>query len=344
MKRKYKLYSDTKRKETSERLKQRLSALSHRLKRFQTRQKQFHKNYTFENDPQRCYKELRGAQFEVDDPPKKEDIENFWKPIYETSKSHNTTPQWIKDHENHVKASQIEEQGQPKWDQKNITETLKTLQDWKGPGPDQIQAFWWKNFTFSHDQLTEYYAKFLENPESCPDWFTKGRTTLIPKSREYRNSKNYRPITCLPIVYKIFSKLIGKELMQHIKKYEIIPEEQKGAAENTLGCLDQLLIDSMITEDEKQLKKNLSTAWIDYAKAYDSIPHSWILHCLKTYNFSHHLINYIGTSMKQWKTVLFLHHKNGTVQSDDIKINSGILQGDCPAGILFVWLLPHSHG
>ena len=39
--------------------------------------------------------------------------------------------------------------------------------------------------------------------------------------------------------------------------------------------------------------------------------------------------------MKQWKTVLFLHHKNGTVQSDDIKINSGIFQGDCPSGIFF---------
>ena len=32
----------------------------------------------------------------------------------------------------------------------------------------------------------------------------------------------------------------------------------------------------------KENQKNLSVAWIDYAKAYDSVPHSWILHCLET--------------------------------------------------------------
>ena len=90
MRRKYKLYSDTKRKETSERLKQRLSALSHGLKRFQKRQKQFHQNHMFENDPQRCYKQLREAQSEVDDPPNKEDIENF---SYQSMKRVNRTIQ-----------------------------------------------------------------------------------------------------------------------------------------------------------------------------------------------------------------------------------------------------------
>ena len=148
------------------------------LREIKTKALGVNQNYIFENDPRRCYKEFRGAQSEVDDPPYKEDAENFWKPIYERSKSHNTTFQWIKDHENYVKASQIEEQGQPQWEKKNVTETFKTLQDWKGPGPDQIQAFWLKYFTFSHGQLAEYYSKFLENPESCPNWFTNTLANL----------------------------------------------------------------------------------------------------------------------------------------------------------------------
>ena len=68
----------------------------------------------------------------------------------------------------------------------------------------------------------------------------------------------------------------------HIQNNNLMPQEQKGCAPNTLGCIDQLLIDSMVLCDAKDNQKNLSVAWIDYAEAYDSVHHSWILHCLET--------------------------------------------------------------
>ena len=43
------------------------------------------------------------------------------------------------------------------------------------------------------------------------------------------------------------------------------------------GTKDQLLIDKMITSDARKHKKNLSMSWIDYKKAYDMVPHSWLL-------------------------------------------------------------------
>ena len=42
----------------------------------------------------------------------------------------------------------------------------------------------------------------------------------------------------------------------------------------------------MILEECKTQKKNLSTAWIDYKKAFDSIPHTWIIKCLEIYGIS----------------------------------------------------------
>ena len=33
----------------------------------------------------------------------------------------------------------------------------------------------------------------------------------------------------------------------------------------------------MITSDARKHKKNLSMNWIDYKKAYDMVPHSWLL-------------------------------------------------------------------
>jgi len=37
----------------------------------------------------------------------------------------------------------------------------------------------------------------------------------------------------------------------------------------------------MILREVKMRKKNLSMAWIDYKKAYDMVPHSWILECIE---------------------------------------------------------------
>ena len=43
-----------------------------------------------------------------------------------------------------------------------------------------------------------------------------------------------------------------------------------------LNFKDQLLIRKAIYEDCRRRKKKLSIAWIDYQKAFDSVPHSWV--------------------------------------------------------------------
>ena len=54
-----------------------------------------------------------------------------------------------------------------------------------------------------------------------------------------------------------------------------MPWEQKGCAKRSRGTKDQLLIDNVM-RDCRTHKKNLVMGWIDYRKAYDMVPHSWI--------------------------------------------------------------------
>ena len=97
----------------------------------------------------------------------------------------------------------------------------------------------------------------------------------------------------------------------------------------------------MVLFDTKENQKNLSVAWINYAKAYDSVPHRWILHCLETYKFDPNLVNYFKHAMKKWKTQLHLNHTSATITSRTIDINSGIFQGDSPSGLaLCISLIP----
>ena len=120
-----------------------------------------------------------------------------------------------------------------------------------------------------------------------------------------------------------------------ITKNDILPEEQRGCVRDSYGCKDQLLINKMIIEDCKKKKKNLSMTWIDYRKAYDSVPHRWILKTLQMYRFNEKLIKFVRTSISNWKTTMKLSYNDRCITTDHIKVKRGIFQGDSFSPLLF---------
>ena len=81
-------------------------------------------------------------------------------------------------------------------------------------------------------------------------------------------------------------------------------------------------------------------AWIDYKKAYDMIPQSWIINCLKMYKISHETINFIEKTMKNWIVELTAEGKSLA----ETKIQRGIFQGDALSPLLFIIaMMPLNH-
>ena len=115
--------------------------------------------------------------------------------------------------------------------------------------------------------------------------------------------------------------------------------EQRGGKKDCYGCKDQLMINNAILENCKKRKMNLSTAWMDYKKAFDSVPHSWILKCLQMYMIHPILIKFIEESMRQWKTNMIIVHKKGVLETGPIRIKRGIFQGDSLSPLLFTMSL-----
>ena len=115
----------------------------------------------------------------------------------------------------------------------------------------------------------------------------------------------------------------------------MLEKQQKGCIRKTLGTKDQLLINKAITENSKKRQTNLSMAWIDYKKAYDSIPHSWIKKVISMYKIAPNIIKFLEESMKQWSINLHLYHGSGSVDINSIKIKRGIFQGDSLSPLLF---------
>ena len=56
--------------------------------------------------------------------------------------------------------------------------------------------------------------------------------------------------------------------------------EQRDGKKDCYGCKDQLMINNSIPKNCRKRKKNLSTAWDDYKKVFDSVAHSWIIKCM----------------------------------------------------------------
>ena len=75
-------------------------------------------------------------------------------------------------------------------------------------------------------------------------------------------------------------------------------------------------------------------AWIDYKKAYDMVPHSWIIECLDLFRVAE-INSLLVNSMGKWKVMLY----SGNCKLGEIEIKRGIFQGDSLSPLVFVLAL-----
>ena len=69
----------------------------------------------------------------------------------------------------------------------------------------------------------------------------RGRTVLLPKTKNLSDEKNYRPIICLNTSYKILTGLVAKYMREHALVNETWDEGQLGGVKGMLGTVDQLI-------------------------------------------------------------------------------------------------------
>ena len=205
--------------------------------------------------------------------------------------------------------------------------TLKRISNWKAPGHDGIHGFWFKKFTSIHDRLALEINRRLQDAH-VPEWMTKGKTTLIQKDPSKGTApNNYRPITCLPMMWKILTAQIREKIYNSLISRGLFPDELKGCRKGSRGTAELLYIDQHFLNESKTRRKNLAMAWIDYKRAYDMVLQSWILHCLKMYKISHEAINFIDPKRhfpRRCTITLTIHNSHDTTEPHSQKMRSRI--------------------
>jgi hypothetical protein len=252
----------------------------------------------------------------------------FWKGIWEIDAKHEENAKWLAEMEMDSPVVQSKIEITPA----DLEKQLRKTPRWKAPGPDGIQGFWIKKFTALHDRIRRQLQACIDT-NTTPKSMTEGRTVLIMKDASKGPvPSNFRPITCLPIMYKILTGIVADKIYEHLDNNKYIPTEQKGCHRRTQGCKDHLLLDKSITENSHKRHKNLRMAWIDYQKAYDMVPHSWIKKSLELVGTNPIVSKWLENAMENWNTTLNIDgHEIGKV-----KIRRGIYQGDSLSPLLFV--------
>ena len=149
------------------------------------------------------------------------------------------------------------------------------------------------------------------------------------------NWPNFRPIALQNIMLKLYTGCINQFLQDHCKCSNTITAEQAGGKKEVWGCLEQLMINKIILEEVTENRRFLITIWLDYQKAFDSVPHKWLIKALELTKVPERIITAIKTLMKKWSTNVNIQYGATSIESQPIQYLRGIFQGDSLSVLLF---------
>ena len=100
--------------------------------------------------------------------------------------------------------------------------------------------------------------------ENIPKEWMEGIIFPIYKDGDKRNPLNYRGITLLSVVSKVYTSVLSARLTKWCEKNNILVEEQGGFRKGR-GCIDQIFILEGILNQRK--RKNTYCCFIDLKKS-----------------------------------------------------------------------------
>ena len=102
---------------------------------------------------------------------------------------------------------------------------------------------------------------------------------------ERSTAKNYHPLTLLPVVRKVFEKLVNNRIADHLEKYGLYSDFQYGfrSSRSTADLL--AVVSDRIARAFNRPGPNRAVV-LDISKAFDRIWHAALLHKVQSYGTS----------------------------------------------------------
>lgn len=210
----------------------------------------------------------------------------------------------------------------------DVYKCLCSLRNVKSVGPDGIQGdFLYKLRSVLAEPLWLLFGRSIDSG-IFPSALKLGSIRPILKSGDSIDVSNYRPITILPHLSKIFESLVLNSIRSPLN--HILIDEQHGfrPGRSTLTC--NLSLHSYIYDSFRN-NCQVDVIYTDFSKAFDRVDHNHLMSTLDSLGIGEPLLSWFRsyiTNRIQWVTV-------DSTSSDHFTPSSGVPQGAVLSPLLF---------
>ena len=255
----------------------------------------------------------------------KEDIMERWRIYFENLLNENV----IIDEDTEIN---YEESEQDEIEEKELDEAIKSLKNGKAPGIDKITTEMIKYLDRDGKENLRKLINRVWKEERVPKEWEIAMIVPIYKAGDKRECKNYRGISLIGTVCKLYEKIIEKRIRRQTEMK--MSEEQSGFRERR--CVqDHIFTLKTIINRTLEAGKEIYIGFIDMEKAFDKVPRKRIWDSLERMGVNYSLIKACKTIYKTTRNIII--SKN--MISKEFITKQGVRQGGSLSPLLFVIFL-----
>ena len=208
---------------------------------------------------------------------------------------------------------------------KMVRKVVMNLDLSKASGSDCIPVVVLKN---CEPELSYILAKLFNKclKGSCfPDcWKVSSVVPVFENVGERSTAKNYRPVSLLSVVSKVFKKLVNNRIVDHLEKCGLFSDFQYGfrSCRSTADLLT--VVSDRIARAFNRSGATRAVA-LDISKAFDRVWHAGLLHKLKSYGISGQIFGLISSFLSNRRLRVVLDGKSS--QEYPVNVPQGSILG-----------------
>lgn len=217
-----------------------------------------------------------------------------------------------------------------------VLRELNSLKVNKSCGPDELPNKIIKLVTILiYEPLTILFNKSLSEGKFPSGWKEAKVTAIFKRKGSPSQPTNYRPISLLPCLSKVFERLVFKQIYQHLINNRLLSETQSGYRPSHSTQLQLIYLSHKLYE---ALDDNLAftIVYLDVAKYFDRIPHKGLLFkCEHLFGISGNLLKWLASYLTDRIQRVLV----GNELSEQQKIGAGCPQGSVMGPLLALMYL-----